>query len=85
MMIEVLGSGCPTCKKLYEIVKNVAKTIGDSVEVNYVTGIDATKRIIELGSMSSPVLVVDGKIAYIGFTPDEKKLHDAIVSTTKKD
>ncbi len=84
-MIEVLGSGCPTCKKLYEIVKNVAKTLGNSAEVNYITGIDATKRIIELGSMSSPVLVVDGKIAFVGFTPDEKKLHDVILSTSKKD
>lgn len=84
MTIQVLGSGCPTCKKLYEITKKVAKTLDNSITVEYVTGTDGIKRIIELGSMSSPVIAVDGNISFVGFTPDEKKIRDVILNTSKK-
>lgn len=70
MMVQVLGSGCPTCKKLYEITQKAVGEMGLETEVEYVTGAEGMKRIIELGAMSSPVLVVDGKIAMMGFVPD---------------
>lgn len=58
MKIEVLGSGCPTCKKLFEIVKKIVKDENIDAEVEYSTDI---KRIIELGFMTSPILIVNGK------------------------
>jgi len=61
--IQVLGSGCPTCKQLFETTKNVAKELGLGVEVEYIN--DVTK-IIEMGVMTSPVLVVDGKPVLMG-------------------
>ena len=68
MTIEVLGSGCPTCKKLYELVLEAVSelessgTLGDSVEVAYLTGQEGLARMIDLGALSSPVLAVDGQI-----------------------
>jgi len=43
-------------------------------DVEYITGNEGIQKIIELGSMSSPVLAIDDKIAMVGFTPDIEKL-----------
>lgn len=58
MKIEVIGSGCPTCKKLHLVVEKVVKDEKIDAEVEYSTDIT---RIVELGLMTSPILVVDGK------------------------
>lgn len=84
MKIEVLGSGCASCKKMYEITKEVVALLTNKVELEYVTGIEGTQRIIELGAMSSPLLVVDGKIALIGYSPDKKVITQAILKTAKQ-
>lgn len=83
MNIQVLGSGCPTCKKLYEITKEVVADMGHDVTVEYVTGDSGMKKIIELGVMTSPVLVVDGKVAMTGFIPDIKAIKDKIRKASK--
>jgi small redox-active disulfide protein 2 len=71
MNIKVLGSGCPTCKKLFEITQQVVDELNLGVEVEYITDVS---KIIELGIMSSPVLVVNGKPVMTGFTPDTEKI-----------
>lgn len=57
MKILVLGSGCATCKKLHQSVIKVVKDEKIDAEVEYS---DDVTRIVELGLMSSPVLVIDG-------------------------
>ncbi len=74
MKIEVLGSGCPTCKKLYELVQKAAREIGIKDQIEYVTGDKGIQRLIELGAMSSPGIAVDGKLVFVGFTPDVEKI-----------
>lgn len=78
MKVQVLGSGCPTCKKLYDITQEAISEMSDSMELEYLTGIEGTSRIIDLGAMSSPVLAVDNKIAMVGFSPDKEKIKEAI-------
>jgi len=63
MKIQVIGSGCPTCKTLYELTKTAVNELKISSKVEYST--DITK-IIEMGVMQSPVLAIDGKPAMIG-------------------
>ncbi len=75
MNIQVLGSGCPTCKKLYEITQKAVKELNLSDEVEYSTDVS---KIIEMGVMSSPVLAVNGKPVMVGFTPDIEKIKAAI-------
>lgn len=65
MKISVLGSGCATCKRLYETVEYIVKTENIDAEVEYS---DDVRRIVELGLMRSPVLVVDGKPVEINST-----------------
>ena len=69
MKIQVIGSGCPTCKNLYELTQTAVKELGIDAEVEYST--DITK-IIELGVMESPVMTINGKIALLGSGSLEK-------------
>ena len=69
MKIQVIGSGCPTCKTLYELTKTAVKELGVDAEVEYST--DITK-IIELGVMESPIMTINGKIALLGSGSLEK-------------
>lgn len=78
MKIQVLGSGCTSCKRLYEITQQATKEMGISEPVEYISGNEGIQKIIELGSMSSPVLVVNGNIAMTGFIPDIKKIKEKI-------
>lgn len=78
MKVQVLGSGCPTCKKLLDITKEVISEMNSDIELEYITGVDGTSIIIELGAMSSPVLAVNNKIAMVGFSPDKEKIKAAI-------
>jgi small redox-active disulfide protein 2 len=80
MSIQVLGSGCPTCKKLYEITQKAVAELKLDQPVEYLTGQKGIQKIVELGAMSSPLLVVDGKIVMAGFTPDIAKIKQAINS-----
>ena len=63
MKIQVIGSGCPTCKNLYELTQTAVKELGIDAEVEYSTDIS---KIIELGVMESPVMTINGKIAMLG-------------------
>ncbi len=73
--IQVLGSGCPTCKKLHELTKEAVTELGLKTEVEYVTGI---QKIIELGVMSSPVLTINGQVALVGQLPNLEKVKELL-------
>ena len=73
--IQVLGSGCPTCKKLFELTKKAVQELGIKTEVEYITDI---QKIVEMGVMSSPVLAIDGKPVITGFLPDVEKIKETI-------
>ena len=75
MKIQVLGSGCPTCKKLFELTKKAVEELELKTEVEYITDI---QKIIEMGVMSSPVLAINGKPIITGFMPDIEKIKKII-------
>lgn len=78
MKIQVLGSGCPTCAKLNQVVNQVVEQMELDEKVEYLTGSEGTNKIIELGAMSSPVLAINDQIAMIGFTADLAKIEQII-------
>jgi len=63
MKIQIIGSGCCTCKNLYELTKTAVAELGINAEVEY---LDDLSKIIELGVLESPVITIDGKIAMLG-------------------
>ncbi len=78
--IQVLGSGCPTCKQLLETVKKVAKDLSIDTEVEYITDV---AKMIEMGVMQSPVLAVDGKPVLTGGGKGEEEIKEAICGAMK--
>ncbi|MFA6995232.1 MAG: thioredoxin family protein [Patescibacteria group bacterium] len=73
--IQVLGSGCPTCKKLFELTQKAVAELDLKTEVEYVTDI---QKIIELGMMSSPVLTINGQMALVGQLPNLEKIKELL-------
>jgi small redox-active disulfide protein 2 len=76
MKIQVLGSGCPTCKKLFELTQQAVKELSIKDEVEYITDV---QKIVEMGVMSSPVLAIDGKPVLVGVLPDLEKIKRVLV------
>jgi len=65
MKIEVLGTGCSKCKTLYESVKTAVKEKGVAAEV---VKVEDMPSIMKYGVMSTPALVIDGKVVFSGKT-----------------
>ncbi|TCS71740.1 small redox-active disulfide protein 2 [Sulfuritortus calidifontis] len=69
--IKVLGSGCANCETTAKLIQDVAKTKGVEVSVEKVTDMGA---ILSYGVMSTPGVVIDGKVVHAGGVPDRKKI-----------
>ena len=63
MKIQILGTGCPKCKKLTQHAEEAVKDLGLDVEIEKVTQI---AEIMKFGVMTTPALVIDGTIKSIG-------------------
>ncbi len=76
MKIQVLGSGCATCKTLHKNVEEVVKKLGVNIEVEYSTDVS---EIVKLGAMSSPVLAIDGQVMAAGRVPSNDAIEKMIL------
>jgi len=72
--IQVLGSGCATCKKLYEATQKAAAELKIDVDVEYITDV---AKMIEMGVMTSPVLAINGRPVLTGGGHNEAEIKDA--------
>jgi small redox-active disulfide protein 2 len=63
MKLEILGTGCAKCKTLYEAVQTAAKEKGIEAEIVKIEDIPS---IMKYGVMSTPALVIDGKVVFSG-------------------
>lgn len=63
MEIKILGSGCPKCRKLEANVKEALKSLGTEANIDHVT---EYSEIASYNIMSTPGLVVDGKVVSAG-------------------
>ena len=70
MKIEVLGTGCAKCTQLYDNVKKALELAGKAAEV---VKVQDMLTIMKYGVMSTPALVIDGKVKFYGklASPDE--------------
>ena len=84
MKIQVLGSGCPTCNKLYELAQKAVKELNLKEEVGYLAGNEGIQKMIDMGVMSSPVLVIDDKPVMTGSVGDVEKIKELIQKAKEK-
>ncbi|HUV63864.1 MAG TPA: thioredoxin family protein [Sedimentisphaerales bacterium] len=70
--IQILGTGCPKCRKLTENAEVAAKELGIEFALEKVTEIN---EIMKFGVMMTPALAIDGQVKTVGkvVSPDEIK------------
>lgn len=71
--IEIFGTGCPKCKKLYETVEGVAKEMKIDYEISKV---ESVKEIVSRGVAMTPALAVDGNVVSSGAVPSTGKIKE---------
>ena len=71
MKLEILGSGCPKCKKLAEIVKESVEESGIQAEI---VKVDKINEILSYNVMMTPALVIDGKVKSAGKIPSKDEI-----------
>ncbi|EKD58836.1 MAG: redox-active disulfide protein 2 [uncultured bacterium] len=78
MNVKVLGTGCATCKKLHESVVKAVGELNLGVEVEYITDVQA---MLDLGVMSSPVLVINDVPVAVGQVPSFDKIKQLLAES----
>ncbi len=70
--IQILGTGCPKCKKLAKNAEAAAKELAVEYQLEKVTEIN---EIMKFGVMMTPALAIDGQVKAVGkvVSPDEIK------------
>ncbi|BBD77944.1 thioredoxin family protein [Hydrogenophilus thermoluteolus] len=66
MEIKVLGTGCANCKNTVQLIESVANALGVSVQLEKV---ESLPEIMRYGVMSTPGVVIDGKVVHAGSVP----------------
>jgi len=72
MKIQILGTGCPKCKKLAENAEAAAKEAGIEYELEKITDLN---EIMKFGVMMTPALAIEREVKSVGkvLAPDEIK------------
>lgn len=71
MEIKILGPGCPKCKSLEKLTREVVEKYGIDATVSKVEDIVA---IMNYGVMTTPALVVDEKVVVKGRVPSAEEI-----------
>lgn len=71
MKIQILGTGCPKCKKLFELTDKVAKDLKLNYELFKITDMN---EIVSFGVMLTPALAIDGVVKISGRVPSFDEL-----------
>jgi small redox-active disulfide protein 2 len=73
--IQILGTGCPKCKKLFEAAQQAVKDNNIEAEV---TKVEDINEILKFGVMMTPALVVDGEVKAVGRAPNKNEIEKMI-------
>jgi len=71
MEIKILGTGCPKCKSLEKLTREVVEMNNISATV---TKVEDIMDIMNYGVMSTPAIVIDEKVVMKGRVPSSGEL-----------
>lgn len=71
MDIKVLGTGCANCRNTIALIEQVAKDKGVPVTL---AKVEELREIMGYGVMSTPGVVIDGKVVHAGGVPSRSKV-----------
>ena len=73
--IKVLGSGCRNCQTTAKLIEVAAESAGVEIELKKITDM---AEIVAYGIMSTPGVVVDGKVVHAGGLPGPEQVRQWI-------
>ena len=71
MQIKVLGTGCANCRNTIALIEQVAQAKGIAVALQKV---EELRDIMGYGVMSTPSVVINGKVVHVGGVPSRDKI-----------
>ena len=71
MDIKVLGTGCTNCKNTLALIEQIAREKGQTISLGKV---EELRDIMSYGIMSTPGVVIDGKVVHAGGVPSRDKV-----------
>ena len=71
MEVKVLGTGCANCRNTVAAIEQVAKAKGVAIDL---VKVEEMKDIVSYGVMSTPGVVIDGKVVHAGGVPAREKI-----------
>jgi small redox-active disulfide protein 2 len=76
MNIKILGSGCPKCKTLEKLTREVVEQNGIDATI---TKVEDIVEIMKYGVMTTPALVVDEKVTIKGRIPSTDEIKRLLI------
>ena len=73
--LQILGTGCPKCKKLAENTEAAARDLDIEYEIEKVTDIN---EIMKFGVMMTPALAVGGEVKSVGKVPSVEEVKNLL-------
>jgi len=75
MKIQILGSGCPKCRKTESNAREAVKNLEIDADIEKVTDIN---KIIDFGVAVTPALSIDGDVKFSGKIPSVKEIEKVL-------
>jgi len=75
MEIKILGTGCPKCKTLEKMTREVVEQNGIDATV---TKVEDIYQILKYGVMTTPAMVVDEKVVIKGRVPSLEEIKNVL-------
>jgi small redox-active disulfide protein 2 len=75
--IKVLGTGCANCKTTVKLIEDAARAKNVAVDLEKVENI---ADIMAYGVMSTPGVVIDGRVVHAGGVPDKSAVEGWLAS-----
>ena len=75
MRIQILGTGCPKCRKTYENAEQALKDLDVCADLEKVEDL---KAIMNFGAMVTPALAIDGEVKVAGKIPSVDEIKKLI-------
>ncbi len=76
--VQILGTGCPKCKKLAENAQAAVRDAGLDCEIVKVTDIN---EIMKFGVMLTPALAIDGQVKVVGKVPGPEEIRKMLMQS----
>jgi small redox-active disulfide protein 2 len=71
MEVKVLGTGCSNCRTTAAVIEQVARAKGIPISL---CKVEELRDIMSYGVMSTPGVVIDGKVVHAGGVPSRDKV-----------